>query len=196
MPHSETHPVDESTQPNAGITRRTVLLGIATVAAETTILSWPNSNQAQTLAAPAPSTPLADTGFLKLSQALTGHTDLNAETAERIYAAMARLEPQLAAQVDTLAGLTAQSTTPQALLEAAGTAGLRDLALGIVAAWYTGTVGKGTQAAVVSYAEALMYRPVNDALTVPTYCNFGPLWWTAKPPSPDALPSTSTSLPS
>ena len=196
MLHSETDPANESTDSNTGVTRRTVLLGIAAVAAETTLLSWPSANQAQALAAPSASTPLADTGFLKLSQALTGHTDLNAETAERIYAAMAKLETQFTAQAGTLAGLTTQNTTPQALLEAAGTAGLRDQALGIVAAWYTGTVGKGTQAVVVSYAEALMYRPVNDALTVPTYCNFGPLWWTATPPSPDELPPPSASLPS
>ena len=24
-----------------------------------------------------------------------------------------------------------------------------------------------------------MYQPVRDALTVPTYCSYGPLWWTA-----------------
>src|SRR5450830_1559149 len=38
------------------------------------------------------------------------------------------------------------------------------------------------QAMMVAYAEALMYLPVADGLTVPTYCNYGPLWWTRAPP--------------
>lgn len=32
-----------------------------------------------------------------------------------------------------------------------------------------------------------MYRPVKDALIVPTYCGNGPLWWTAAPPEVNAL---------
>jgi fructose 5-dehydrogenase small subunit len=54
--------------------------------------------------------------------------------------------------------------------------------LTLVAAWYTGTVGHGQQAEVVSYADALMYRPVSDGLPVPTYCLGGPLWWPGLPP--------------
>ena len=67
-------------------------------------------------------------------------------------------------------------------MAAARQAGLQDLASDIVAAWYTGTVGRGPTAVVVAYEEALMYQPVRDALTVPTYCSYGPLWWTAAPP--------------
>jgi len=63
---------------------------------------------------------------------------------------------------------------------------LRELALAIVAAWYTGTVAgnpaNGTKSIVVAYAEALMYRTVADGQVVPTYCNYGPLWWLKAPP--------------
>jgi hypothetical protein len=54
--------------------------------------------------------------------------------------------------------------------------------LTLVAAWYTGTVGYGAQAEMVSYVDALMYRPVSDGLRAPTYCD-GPIWWTEPPPA-------------
>ncbi|MEG1056443.1 MAG: sugar dehydrogenase complex small subunit, partial [Janthinobacterium sp.] len=59
-----------------------------------------------------------------------------------------------------------------ALLAAASAAdaALRELALAIVAAWYTGTVAgnaaQGTKSIVVAYAEALMYRTVADGQVV------------------------------
>ncbi|MDQ2148475.1 sugar dehydrogenase complex small subunit [Alcaligenaceae bacterium C4P045] len=86
---------------------------------------------------------------------------------------------------------TAGSVAPsaQSLLLAAEQIGLKDLALAIVRAWYTGTVGLGDRAILLAYQEALMYRPVRDALTVPTYCNFGPLWWTGTPPDAARMPA-------
>ncbi|MES2533245.1 MAG: sugar dehydrogenase complex small subunit, partial [Pseudomonadota bacterium] len=96
--------------------------------------------------------------------------------------AMRQGDAASADQVDALAGLVQPGMAPDALLAAASSAGLRGTALSVVAAWYTGTVVAGGKTAVVAYEQALMYRPVADGLTVPTYCNEGPLWWTAPPP--------------
>jgi hypothetical protein len=129
--------------------------------------------------------------FLALSRAVTGHDDLNAVTASRIQAAMASNDPDFAARASRLAALAGSNAEPTALLAAAEGAGLRDTMLAIVSAWYTGTVGTGSQAAVVSYADALMYWPVKDGLIVPTYCSNGPLWWTRPVPSAGGTPPAS-----
>ncbi|MFL9926768.1 sugar dehydrogenase complex small subunit [Herbaspirillum lusitanum] len=173
-----------------GISRRHVLIGLAALIAEAGFWSNPLFSNAQT----PPATGLAGAGaaptatpeaaaFLKFSTRITGHADLKPETAGRIEAAMRKNYPDFAAQAPRLATLLQDHQEPKALLAAATDAGLRELALAIVAAWYTGTVGSGKNAVVVSYAEALMYQPVADGQTVPTYCNYGPLWWTKAPPA-------------
>jgi hypothetical protein len=128
-----------------------------------------------------------DYDFLVLSRAVTGHDDLDPVTASRIEVAMAKSDPGFSARARALAELIKGKVDPAVLLNAAEGAGLRDTMLAIVSAWYTGTVGTGSQAAVVSYADALMYWPVRDGLTVPTYCGYGPLWWTR--PVPPAVTS-------
>jgi hypothetical protein len=134
-------------------------------------------------AATTPVAPAETAAFLAFSQAITGHHDLDATTAGRICAAMLKASAEFAAQLQKLAALGTPATEPKDLLALADTAGLRGIALSIVAAWYTGTVGSGANATVVSYAKALMYQPVSDGMTVPTYCNFGPGWWTVAPPA-------------
>ena len=47
----------------------------------------------------------------------------------------------------------------------------------IIAAWYTGVVGKQ----LVTYERAIMYRLVSDALPVPTYCTGEPGSWASAP---------------
>ncbi|KAF1049383.1 MAG: Fructose dehydrogenase small subunit [Xylophilus sp.] len=121
---------------------------------------------------------------MRFSQGITEHADLDAVTGARIEAALRRQFPAFDDHLATLTGPGGTQPLPAAaaLLAAAGDAGLRDLALAVVSAWYTGTVGAGKDAAVVSYAEALMYRTVADGQVVPTYCNYGPQWWTKAPP--------------
>lgn len=139
-------------------------------------------------------------GFLHLSQALTGHADLDATTAARIAQGFTRAAPDVHAHFVALDGLVQVGMSAPELLAAATAAGLQSPALAIVAAWYTGTVGKGTKAVTVSYRDALMQRPVADALTPPTYIGGGPAWWTAPPPEVGLRaraprPATTASIP-
>jgi len=169
-----------------GISRRHILIGLAALVAEAGFWSNPLFSNAQTPAVPAaaPSPPSPEAlAFLNFSRHITGHADLKADTGARIEAALRKTYPDFAAQSARLGALLQDGQQPKELLAAATDAGLRDLTLAIVAAWYTGTIGKGKQAVVVSYAEALMYRPVSDGQTVPTYCNYGPVWWTKAPPA-------------
>jgi hypothetical protein len=170
------------------ITRRHALIGLAALLAQAGFWSNPLSAAMAApatapLAGPAPGSML----FYTLSQAITGHHDLRAETAARIEQAMRTNVPGFAEHLPRLGALVAPGLEAQALLAAATDAGLRELALAIVAAWYTGTVTghpeQGTKSVVVAYAEALMYRTVADGQVVPTYCNYGPLWWLKAPPA-------------
>jgi hypothetical protein len=174
-PYAATAPAD----PSSGTTRRAFLLATAAIASELGMLAGLAGAHAQqpTIAH------LDDLGFLRLSKSVTGHTDLDATTALRLMAALQREDPTFIHQAADLAHLIQDDQTPEALLAAADAAGLREPMLALVAAWYTGTVGHGQQAQMVSYADALMYRPVSDGLPVPTYCFNGPLWWPGPPPS-------------
>jgi hypothetical protein len=124
----------------------------------------------------------SDPGFQRLSQALTGHQDLDAGTANRISEGFGRLFPDLKAHFVALEALAHGRMDPADLLSAANAAGLAEAALAIVTAWYTGAVGKNPTGISVAYADALMNRPVADGLAPPTYQLGGPGWWTVEPP--------------
>lgn len=169
------------------ITRRHALIGLAALLAQAGFWSNPLSAampSGAVAASPAPGSML----FYTLSQAITGHQQLRAETAARIEQAMRSNVPGFAGHLPKLGALVKSGQPARELLAAATDAhpALRELALAIVAAWYTGTVtgnpANGTKSIVVAYAEALMYRTVADGQVVPTYCNYGPLWWLKAPP--------------
>jgi hypothetical protein len=125
--------------------------------------------------------------FIHLSRALTGKMDLDPLTAARMADAFGKLYPQMTAQFSGLAKLAIHATDPASLIGASGEA--KPTALAIIAAWYTGTVGTGAQAVTLAYRDALMQRPVADALWPPTYAGGGPGWWTASPPDITSPPA-------
>ncbi|EIK96293.1 dehydrogenase subunit [Pseudomonas sp. M47T1] len=129
-------------------------------------------------------------GFFTVSQVLTGYDDLDPLIAGRIARALIAQQPTMTASLanlSKLAALPANRDSAEALLAAAKAIIEGDAALAVVAAWFKGTVGHGQSAVLITYKDALMYRPVSDGLIVPTYCGNGPLWWTA--PVPDASAS-------
>ncbi|AHV94426.1 sugar dehydrogenase complex small subunit [Bordetella holmesii] len=158
--------------------RRALLLGMAGLC-----VAAPLPGVAAMMSAPA-----GGTAFLALSSILTDRHHLNPLTASRIEAALAGSGVRQAARLPELLALAASASDSAQLMHAATEAGLGDLAIDIVTAWYTGTVGQGPKAVVVAYEEALMYQPVRDGLTVPTYCNYGPMWWTGMPPDVAVMP--------
>ncbi len=128
-------------------------------------------------------------GFFTVSQVLTGYDDLDPLIAGRIARALIAQQPGMAASLATLsklAAVPANRDSAEALLAAAKAANEGDAALALVAAWFKGTVGHGQQAVLITYKDALMYRPASDGLIVPTYCGNGPLWWTAAVPDASA----------
>jgi len=168
----------------AGISRRQWAVGtISMVVLGAGLTRLPSVGAAGEPADAAPVAPPETAAFLAFSKAITGHPELDATTAGRMCAAMLAASTEFSAQLQKLAMLAGQNLEPKALLAQADTAGLRGTALSIVAAWYTGTIGTGPKSQMFAYAKALMYQPVSDGMTVPTYCNYGPVWWTAAPPA-------------
>ena len=162
-----------------GMTRRDLMM--TGVASAVMLAAGPRLAWAQ---AQAPAS--AVERFLDLSRKVTGYGDLNPLTARRIHDALAA---EGAAALEKLLSLAAGKSDAKAIQALAQEAGLGDTLTAVVSAWYTGTVTGKTQATVVAYREALMYRPVEDGLVVPTYCNKGPMWWQ------DTLPPGVTRMP-
>jgi hypothetical protein len=123
--------------------------------------------------------------FLALSQRLTGRTGLDATLGKRIYDALAKSDSQFTQNVDALntrlqaRGSVLSDTVTQALQT--GQTALAKSVGAIMRAWYLGLVGDMPHVNVVAYEKALMFEPVKDVLTIPSYCRDAPFYWAQKP---------------
>ena len=138
-------------------------------------------------ASAAAAVPNAGTAFMGLSRLLTGRTDLDPRTADRLQAALAAAHRDFSAQVTACMafaraqGLAAAEPLAAALL--AQQPSLAPVPHIVVAAWYTGVAGDGPLAVAIAYRDALMFDPVRDVLTAPSYCRAAPGYWTTRPPA-------------
>lgn len=160
-------------------TRRQLLAGSALLLAD---LAFHTPALAQT------DSSAAEAAFLALSRKVTGKDQLSSVTSGRILAALETDDPALSAKLEKLSALSTATASPAALKQAASTVGLDGTVMAIVSAWYTGTIDTKAGPVVVAYKDALMYQPVADGLTVPTYCSRGPLWWSDLPPQVTRIP--------
>ncbi|MGP8435825.1 sugar dehydrogenase complex small subunit [Paraburkholderia fungorum] len=125
--------------------------------------------------------------FLALSQRLTGRTGFDAVLGKRVYDALAKSDSQFAQNVAALNtwlqghGGVPSDTVTQAL--DADQPALAKSVSAIMRAWYLGLVGDTPHVDVVAYEKALMFEPVKDVLTIPSYCRDVPFYWTQKPVS-------------
>ncbi|MDE1182080.1 sugar dehydrogenase complex small subunit [Paraburkholderia sp.] len=124
--------------------------------------------------------------FLALSQRLTGRTGFDATLGRRVFDALSHSDSQLPQHVAALnawlqthGGVPSDAVTPALQTEQPALAGSVGA---IMRAWYLGLVGDSPHVQVVAYERALMFDPVKDVLTVPSYCRDVPFYWTQKPP--------------
>lgn len=171
-----------------GFTRRDLIKGLTSAMVAATLLGFPFLTQAEKATAEA--SPVIFGQFYLVSQAITEHKNLSEGASAQIFNALLRGQSDFPLQVSRLHALVNSNQTAKQLQALAKQQGLGDLVTNIVTAWYTGSVGHGTDSILISYKDALMYRPVSDGLIVPTYCGNGPLWFTAAPPAaamPEAM---------
>ncbi|QYD72347.1 sorbitol dehydrogenase family protein [Paraburkholderia edwinii] len=123
--------------------------------------------------------------FVALSQKLTGRSSFNSVLAKRAYDALSKADNQFMQNVATLnTWLHTHGGVPSDMVIAAlqtDTPALAKTAAAIVRAWYLGLVGELPNVRVIAYESALMFDPVNDVLTVPSYCRDVPFYWSQKP---------------
>jgi hypothetical protein len=123
--------------------------------------------------------------FLALSQRLTGHTGFDAVLGKRVYDALAKSDSQFSQNVAALNtwlqghGGVPSDTVTQALQ--VDQPALAKSVSAIMRAWYLGLVGDMPHVDVVAYEKALMFEPVKDVLTIPSYCRDVPFYWAQKP---------------
>ncbi|WP_246174212.1 sorbitol dehydrogenase family protein [Paraburkholderia hayleyella] len=170
---------------NASPSRRTWLLGACASAA---LLSFTVAAGRFGLpAAWAEPAPTDDTypALLAVSQHLSARQDLNPVLARRIHDALSQADSLFARHVSALdqwlkshEGMPADSVIATLQTHAPE---LAVVARAILRAWYLGLIGEMPQARVVAFEQALMFEPVKDVLTIPSYCHDVPFYWTNKP---------------
>ncbi|HKT97340.1 MAG TPA: sugar dehydrogenase complex small subunit [Paraburkholderia sp.] len=147
----------------------------------------PAASVAATSAASAAAAPAQSgySAFIALSQHLTGRTHFDAVLGQRIYAALTRASSQFEQNVGALnTWLKGHGGVPSDTVTAALKADQPELASAvgdIMRAWYLGLVGEMPNVQVLAYEKALMFDPVSDVLTIPSYCRDVPFYWTKKP---------------
>lgn len=123
--------------------------------------------------------------FIALSGKLTGHTRFDPVLGKRAYDALAKADDQFAGNVGALnAWLQTHGGVPLDTVTQALQAEQPKLAKTVSAitrAWYLGLVGESPNVQVIAYERALMFEPVKDILTIPSYCRDVPFYWTSKP---------------
>ena len=123
--------------------------------------------------------------FTALSQQLTGRTKLDASLASRIYDALSKADSAFVSDVAALnTWLKTHGGVPSDTVTAAlasEDARLSKTIGHIMRAWYLGLVGQLPTVQVLAYEHALMFDPVNDVLTIPSYCRDVPFYWANKP---------------
>ena len=122
--------------------------------------------------------------FLKISCFLTGRDHLEAADAQQFFAALAGQHADFAGNLAHLAASLAPQTPAgiDALDLGTLSAADRNCALAIISAWYTGIVGTGRNARVITFDTALLYDATRDAVPVPTYCSGPAQSWAGEPP--------------
>lgn len=125
--------------------------------------------------------------FLALSQHLTGRSSFDPVLGRRIYDTLLKSDSAFTGNVAALNtwlqnhGGVPSDTVTQALQ--ADQPALAKSVSAIMRAWYLGLVGDMPHVDVVAYEKALMFEPVKDVLTIPSYCRDVPFYWTQKPVS-------------
>ncbi|BBP62285.1 hypothetical protein PHLH4_58750 [Pseudomonas sp. St316] len=125
-----------------------------------------------------------DQDFIVLSQFLVSRP-VNPLLAARYYRALSRRAPNFRGNVGALRQMIdgqGFKHVDEYLAQANPDPSLKATATSIISAWYLGIVGELADAELISYREALMYRPTHGILIIPTYGG-GPDSWGAKPAS-------------
>ncbi|BEM59714.1 hypothetical protein SME22J_35750 [Serratia marcescens] len=132
---------EQPDQHGKGVSRRNVLLGLASTLVATALAGAPFLTLAEQHT--AAQNPLLFARFFALSRQLTERQDIDPGISARIFTALRLANPQFSSQVERLSARVKAGQSARQLQQIAGQLGLLALVSAIVTAWYTGTVGQG-----------------------------------------------------
>ena len=169
--------------------RRALLMGACASAATLAFTSASRSGAPFGISPAFGETPAAGgyDAFIVLSRHLTGRAAFDQVLGRRIHAALSATDRQFARNVDELNrwiqshGGVPSDVITQALQ--ASQPALVPTVTAVMRAWYLGIVGALPTAQVLAYERALMFDPVKDVLTIPSYCRDVPFYWAHRPTS-------------
>lgn len=178
------HPFRDDAPEQFSLTRRKLMVGGALMAGNMLlpdqILAQPNGGTSQAISSK----------FMEVSSLLIDH-HLDAEIGGRMAAAMARLNSKIEQEIDAIIAIATQKNAKivEDFFPDIPDGHLKDTALAIIAAWYSGVVQNTADAEVFAFETALMYQPTRDVMTIPSYAISGPNGWSADAPPLTDMPT-------
>jgi fructose 5-dehydrogenase small subunit len=127
--------------------------------------------------------------FMEVSSLLIDHK-LNSDVGARLAAAMSSINPGIAQDVDQILDIARRKNAKivEDFFPDLPEGRLKDTALAIISAWYTGVVVDAPGSTVFAFELALMYQPTRDVMTIPSYAISGPNGWNASAPPLSDMP--------
>ena len=176
-------PVRDDCPSEYSLARRDFLAG-------SVVLMGALASSAHVVAAPLDaSTALPAPKFMEVSSLLIDHK-LNSDVGARMAAAMSSIHPGIAQDVDQILEIARRKNAKivEDFFPDLPEGRLKDTALAIIAAWYTGVVVDAPGSTVFAFELALMYQPTRDVMTIPSYAISGPNGWNASAPPLSDMP--------
>ena len=163
--------MSEAPLPAFPLSRRRLLAVACASAAQGGVLLSPAG---RTWAALTPQAEAELEDFMTLSQRLTGRSNLDPRIGQRLFQTLAQRDTALKQSLAEL--LERLGDAPDSWSERQ-----QWLARQILGGWYLGQIGDDSNATVVTYEQALMFRAVDDVLVIRSYCPNQPGFWAAQP---------------
>jgi len=127
--------------------------------------------------------------FMELSALLIDHR-LDRDIGARLAAAMSHANAGIEQDIDALLDIAKKKNARivEDFFPDVPEGRLRDTALAIISAWYSGVVSETQGSEVFAFELALMYQPTRDVMTIPSYAISGPNGWNPSAPPLSDMP--------
>ena len=118
--------------------------------------------------------------FMLVSKILVPH-ELDHFVGQKIYTALSESEENFDNTLHVIQGFIIENAVVDVehLIPALTDMTLKNSALKIISAWYSGVVHGKSGDRVVAFEEALMFKVTNDVMTIPSYAKSAPNAWNA-----------------
>jgi len=135
------------------------------------------------------STALPAPKFMEVSSLLIDHK-LDGDVGARLAAAISSIHPGIEQDIDQILEIAHKNNAKivEDFFPDLPEGRLKDTALAIISAWYTGVVVDAPGSTVFAFELALMYQPTRDVMTIPSYAISGPNGWNASAPPLSDMP--------